>query len=459
MLKLNLSLVFLLVLVLSGNAVADDSLAFDSGTLDSGLANANSLTWPMLPGENLNDVARLFYPKNKAMQQRFICKTQRLSAEVQPNLKASDRFETPTLLVIPTLKSLSNSTRTIKSGHKKSNQQKLKMSYDIEQIPARLMQEYELLLSKNAFLKEELAKLNEKLIFLQAKLNELKLIFDKTLDLSNVNQPNKSVPADSQPVKKIFKNLNNPAQVKPQVDASDSVIDSLLQRLNSNLSMAILALCLAAILGVYLFKKYQRRMLNKFSFVATKMQATVADLGGYFQVTKVLNGDILSTMQNTTQQSKATKEASVRVDATLEEAKLLMSINRSSDAIAHLKMTIESQPKASINHWLYLLEIFRKLNLQEEFEQYAASMHQTLNVMTPVWYETEVAMYVPQSLEEFPHIMERLYSAWPDDSAAAAYLRNLIIDNRGGERSGFGGEVISEITMLIELLSLRKELV
>jgi hypothetical protein len=452
-LKLNFTLVLLLALVFNSNVViSDDSLTLDSGVLDSELETPNSMTWPMLPGENLNDVARLFYPKNKAMQQRFIFKTQRLSAEVQPNLKARDRFETPTLLVIPTLKSLSNSTRAIKSGQKKSKVQKLKMSYDIEQIPAKLMQEYESLLIKNAFLKEELAKLNEKLIFLQAKLNELKLIWEKSLDLSNASQPNKPLPADSQPVKKVFKNLDNPAELKPQANASNSVIDSLLQQFKNNLTLIIL--CLVAILGVYLFKKYQRRVLSKLSFVVTKMQASVTDLGGYFQATKALNGSTL----NTTQQNKASKETGVRVDATLDEAKLLMSINRPSDAIAHLKMTIESQPRASINHWLYLLEIFRKLNLQEEFERYAADMHQTFNVMTPVWYDTEIAMYVPQSLEEFPHIMERLYSSWSDDSAAA-YLRNLIIDNRGGERSGFGDAVIGEITMLIELLGVRKELV
>ncbi len=437
----------------SNVVIADDSL-----TLDSELENPSSMTWPMLPGENLNDVARLFYPKNKLMQQRFIFKTQRLSAEVQPNLKARDRFETPTLLVIPTLKSLSNSTHAIKSRQKKSNVQKLKMSYDIEQIPAKLIQEYESLLIKNAFLKEELAKLNEKLIFLQAKLNELKLIWDKSLDLSNTRQPNKPASVDDQLVKKVFKNLNNSAELKPQADASNSLVDSLLQRFNNDISTAILALCLVMILGVYLIKKYQRRMLSKLSFVATKMQATVADLGGYFQSTKALNKALNGNTLNTTQQNKAAKEAGVRVDATLDEAKLLMSINRSSDAIAHLKMTIESQPRASINHWLYLLEIFRKLNLQEEFEQYAADMHQTFNVMTPVWYDTEIAMYVPQTLEEFPHIMERLYSAWTDDTAAA-YLRNLIIDNRGGERSGFGDAVIGEITMLIELLGVRKELV
>jgi len=134
-----------------------------------------------------------------------------------------------------------------------------------------------------------------------------------------------------------------------------------------------------------------------------------------------------------------------------------MSINRSSDAIVHLKMTIESQPKASINHWLYLLEIFRKLNLKEDFENYATELHNNFNVMTPIWYETDVAIYVPQNLEEFPHIMEKLYNVWPGDSAIA-YLRGLIADNRGGERSGFGKEVLSEILMLITVLDMRKEL-
>lgn len=33
----------------------------------------------------------------------------------------------------------------------------------------------------------------------------------------------------------------------------------------------------------------------------------------------------------------------------LEEAMLLMNINRINDAIAHLKLSIEAQPKVSIN--------------------------------------------------------------------------------------------------------------
>ena len=441
-------------------AIADDSLAFDSG-----LASANSMTWPMLPGENLNDVARLFYPKNKAMQQRFIFKTQRLSAEFQPNLKASDRFETPTLLVIPTLKSLSNTTRSIKSKHKKSNDQKLKMSYDIEQIPAKLMQEYELLLSKNAFLKEELAKLNEKIVFLQAKLNELKLILDKSLSLPpNPNLPKETPSADvasgnNLPMKKEFKNLNNAALDKPQVakpQVEEPAVlnaNSIMQYLNTDLVKFALAAGLLMILGAFLLKKYRERMFNNLSFVATKMQATVQEVGSFIQ-------NRIETKQETAevaQEAQAAKAVTERLDATLQEAKMLMSINRANDAVAHLKMTIETQPKASINHWLYLLEIFRKLNLKEEFEQYATNMHQTFNVMTPVWYETEVAIYVPESIEEFPHIMEKLYSVWPGD-LATVYLRNLINDNRGGERTGFGKTVLSEILLLIEMLDIRKDL-
>ena len=168
--KLNLNLVFLLALILSSLvlstsivAIADDALILDAELLDT-----NSMTWP-LPGENLNDVARLFYPKNQTMQQQFMAKTLRLSSNIQADLNPVKRFETPTLLVIPTLKSLSYSKNGTNESRKKPRKQKLQLSYDIgrtiEQVPAKLLQDYQWLVSKNAFLKEELAKLNKKIIF------------------------------------------------------------------------------------------------------------------------------------------------------------------------------------------------------------------------------------------------------------------------------------------------------
>ncbi len=419
-------------------AAVNDAVVVNNQSQGNG---ANSMTWPLLPGESLNDVARLFYPKNKAMQQRFVHKTLRLSADIRPNLDPSERFETPVSLIIPTLKSLSVRTHLIKSERKKSDNQKLKMSYGIEQIPAKLMQDYEILLSKNAFLKEELARLNEKLIFLQTKLNELKLALDKTL---------------SQPAQKVFKNLDHPAIDKQQAAATEKpATNPLFDSLSGDLIKMLLALVLLAGLSAYLLKKYRQYMAAKMSLAATRMQTTVADMGGHWQNTRVKAG--YQTITQAAPLAKAAKEAESRLAATLEEARLLMGINRTSDAIAHLKLTIESQPKASIHHWLYLLEIFRKLNLQQDFEHYAIGLHETFNVIAPAWQDTEIAMVVAQSLEEFPHIMEKLYSTWPDD-AAAVYLRSLVTDNRGGERTGFGKAVLSEILLLIALLDTRKEI-
>ena len=468
--KLNFILVCFVALILSSLLLSSNVVAFanDSLTLDTELQDASSMTWPLLPGESINDIARLFYPKNKFMQRQFVFKTLRLSANIRPHLNADVRFKTPIILVIPTLKSLSNVTHAIKAGRNKSSKQKLHLSYNLQQaievIPASMMRDYEELVTKNEFLKQQLAKLNEKIILLQSKLDNLKLIFDKTF-----NSSSHTVPANDStdnaiknpPSKKVFKNLNASPNASTSAIASPAVANtetaqktsSLLDYLNTDLVKAALALGLLLILSTFLLQKYREHMFAKLSFVASRMQTTVLDMGGLIHNRL----ETKQETQNSVLQAQVAKKEGERLDSTLEEARLLMSINRSSDAIVHLKMTIESQPKASINHWLYLLEIFRKLNLKEDFENYATELHNTFNVMTPIWYETEVAIYVPQNLEEFPHIMEKLYSVWPGDSAIA-YLRGLITDNRGGERSGFGKEVLSEILMLIAVLDMRKEL-
>jgi hypothetical protein len=420
----------------------------------------NSMAWPMLPGENLNDVARLFYPKSRYMQRQFVAKTLHLSKEVQPNLNAKHRFKEPTLLVIPTLKYLANSVRQMKPAPKKQKKQTFSMSYQIEKVPQALVKEYEYLVSKNEFLKQELAKLNEKLIFLQTKLNELKLQFDKTLSIPNTNQQSiqseNQSPAAEPPAKKVFKNLNTKAD-EPKVAKADTL--AINKWVDPNFLLKILGLAMVFGLAVLLFKKHRQSVNAKLNFVASRVQETVADLNGNWQTTKQATAQV--TVPKTTQQvqaAKASKEAEINVSSSLEEAKLLMSINRTSDAIAHLKMTIKSSPKASINHWLYLLDVFRKLKLKDEFENYAKELHATFNVLPPVWDNTEVLLAVSNSLQEFPHIMEKLYKTWPEDTAYA-YLRGLIADNRGGERIGFGKDVVEEILMLIAVLDTRKELV
>ncbi len=491
--KLKLILVCLLALIFDSNVFAEsnDSLALDSELQTS--QESISMTWPMLPGESLNDVARMFYPKNVVMQRLFISKTLRLNTGKRTHFNATDRFKEPTLLVIPTLKSLSKNALAIKLAAEKPHKHQLQITTDIEDVldsvPTKLKEEYEFLISKNNLLMQQLSVLKEKIVLLETKLNNLTLIWEKTLSLpagsssainasannatintnandaavnaSNVtNSANNSVTGTG---KKVFKNLNASPKPKlgispvaPRVEATQDS-NGVLDYLDTDLAKAALALGLLAILSAFLLKKYRQRMFAKMSFVATQLQATVqetiVDFGGYLKPKPAEPADTPEAKL----QAQAAKEVEARLDSTLAEAKLLMSINRHQDAIAHLKLTIESQPKASINHWLYLLEIFRKLNLKDDFEAYAKGLHDIYNVMTPVWYETEISIVVPQSLEEFPHIVEKLCSVWPGE-LATVYLRGLITDNRGGDRAGFGKAVLNEILMLVAVLDNRKDL-
>ena len=514
MLKLNTSLVFLLALlvglVLSANvaAIGDDGLV-----LDAELQDANSMTWPMLPGENINDVARLFYPKNQAMQHQFIAKTLRLSTNIQANLNSTQRFAEPTLLVIPTLKSLSH---TKKISLKKPRKQKLQLSYGIgqavEKLPAKLLQDYQWLVSKNAFLKEQLAKLNEKITFLQLKLNDLKLRLDKTLHFPNTGSqttgaittdsltastdvPTINQPINSLPAKKVFKNLSDiKPNTKPNIEielvnkkaeiaeadttqnpiAMPPAASSMFENTNPNIMIAAIAALIMLIAAGVALKKYRQRMFASFTDAIPTMSDSLQDFGGHWKDdTKAMDeqtlqeieqvilateaktapakGLLVKTLQNTIAKTMQPSLA----DAALVEAKLLMSINRSQDAIEHLKASIDANPKTSINHWLYLLEIFRKLNLKEEFEKYAAGLKANFNVTTQAWDDSIAPGTLPQYLEEFPNIMEKLYPMWPSDEAKD-YLRSLITDNRNGERTGFGKAVLSEILLLIALLDTRK---
>lgn len=514
MLKLNSSLVFLLVLVFSSLVLSSNVIAVvdDGLVLEAELQDVNSMTWPMLPGENLNDVAHLFYPKNQAMQRQFVAKTLRLSTNIQANLKPEKRFEEPTLLVIPTLKSLSPIKKITRKKPRKQKQ-KLQLSYDIdqamEQVPAKLLQDYEWLVSKNAFLKEELAKLNKKIIFLQTKLDGLKLIFDKTLNLANTGLPSTDsqstdsqstdlpgtasasadLPATNMPAKKLFKNLSNTKLEVEIVNKKSNILETMTARTpaaenatfsNTNLIIVAIASLVMLIAAALALKKYRQHMFASFTNAIPIMSDSLQDFGGHWKdeaqeldqqtlqdLEKVIHnteakaahprGVIVSTLQNKLANTIQPNTIQTNLaDSTLVEAKLLMSINRNQDAIKHLKVSIESNPKVSINHWLYLLEIFRTLNLKEEFEKYAAGLKANFNVTTQEWDDSIAPSALPQFLEEFPNIIENLCAVWPSNEAKV-YLRSLITDNRDGERAGFGKSVLSEILFLVALLDTRKD--
>ena len=166
--KLNSTLVGLAALLIACKSNAGSEY---SPTLTSEVQAkevSENMTWPMLPNENVNELAAKFYPNNKAMQRQFTFKTLRLNADTQPKLKADEDFEFPTAIIIPTLKSLSSGTHAINSARKKTSQQHLRMSYNIEVAKKKntnffnkIQLEYDVLVSKNEYLKSEISKLND----------------------------------------------------------------------------------------------------------------------------------------------------------------------------------------------------------------------------------------------------------------------------------------------------------
>ncbi|MDR2220215.1 MAG: DUF5320 domain-containing protein [Methylobacillus sp.] len=68
---------------------------------------SKSMEWQMIPGESLNALSRLFYPKSGAMQRIFVKSTLDLNRDERPDLTADYKFEEKTAITIPTLIELS----------------------------------------------------------------------------------------------------------------------------------------------------------------------------------------------------------------------------------------------------------------------------------------------------------------------------------------------------------------
>lgn len=469
--KIKLLLMFLLALLLANTvsaALNDLNLLYQTSDTQ------DSMVWPMLPDESLAELAAKFYPHSKAMQRKFISKTKRLNTT---KLSASTRYKKVTAITIPNLDSLPAQAGVIKRAKKKKS---MRLSYNIEpeeakstfsiaSIPERLIRQYEELLVRNEFLKVELDKLNNRLIFLEDKLGQLSLILDKTLSLPSTKKlknldtpqavdsvtqakpakkpvavPTKKQAATKKPTTKSAEHKNaggkSKVQQKHYLDFSNKLLW---------LGLALFGLFI--VLGSYLISKYREKKYTNLVRAISQQNpvATFSAVDKDISPAKDALLDVTTRGPNTVLEEH--NDQSV-----LEEAKAMVKKGVPDEAIGHLKWAIRAKPKTAINAWLYLLALLRKQNLKDEFEKFALEMHQNFNVMTPLWEQREVAMIVPQSLEEFPYIIKLLTEKWPNKKIAN-YLNKLISDNRSGERTGFSQAVVEEVILLVGVLEVRRE--
>ncbi|MDR2875331.1 MAG: hypothetical protein LBV44_05320 [Methylobacillus sp.] len=97
----NLMLAGLLLGMTLGVAAQDNESSEPPSSL------SKTMEWQMIPGESLNALSRLFYPKSGAMQHIFVKSTLDLNRDQRPDLTADYKFADKTTIVIPTLIDLS----------------------------------------------------------------------------------------------------------------------------------------------------------------------------------------------------------------------------------------------------------------------------------------------------------------------------------------------------------------
>lgn len=452
--KLLVMLILALFLANSVSAKLDDL-----NLLHQPADTQDSMVWPVLPNESIGQLAARFYPNNKIMQRKFIQKTKRLN---KGKLNANAKYKKLTAITIPNLESLSAQAGVIKRAKNKSGDKPLRLSYGIEaeaeekaftlsSIPERLVNQYKNLLERNTFLKTEIKKLNQRLVFLESKLGQLKLIFDKSLTLPQ--QPKKKL--KNLNAKKVpAKPLQIESQNKPTMSSSptDNIIqeNSFLDVSNKWLWVGLFLFGLLVVLASTLISKFRERKYTRL-VNAVSQQNPVTSFNP-------IEAGTTSKEDALFQSSSLNKDTVVEEPSdksVLQEAKALTAQGLPEEAGEHLKWAIRANPKTAIGTWLYLLEILRLQNLKDDYEKFALEMHQNFNVMTPPWVQREVQMVVPQSLEEFPNIIKLLTDKWPNEKIAH-YLNKLVLDNRSGERVGFSPAVIEEILLLSDVLAVRE---
>lgn len=142
---------------------------------------------------------------------------------------------------------------------------------------------------------------------------------------------------------------------------------------------------------------------------------------------------------------------SLGVDPVMELAEIMLSFGRVNGAAQTLQEFIEANPKAALQPWIRLLEIYRDGGMRADFEALATNLNQNFNVEVVHWNNALPGERVEMSLELLPHIRDQIDALW-GKPACYDYLQQLLRDNRDGQRTGFSLPVVKEILLLIDLM-------
>jgi hypothetical protein len=145
----------------------------------------------------------------------------------------------------------------------------------------------------------------------------------------------------------------------------------------------------------------------------------------------------------------------IEVTPVMELAEIMLSFGRVNGAAQTLQEFIEANPKAALQPWMRLLDIYRDSGMRAEFDALATNLNQNFNVEIVHWDKAAPGERVEMSLELLPHIRDQIDALWGNPECFD-YLQQLLRDNRNGERTGFSLPVVKEILLLIDLMVAEK---
>lgn len=460
-----------------------------------GSQSQSIMSWPMQAGESVNDLARLFYPQDKYMQQQFVAATIKLNLESQLNLDPATAFDQESTIVIPSIKALS------KKGKHKFTQPVSGNGNEVSAtakpvISMKLQADYANLVKRNAVFKEEVDTLNAKLanlqqVFVLLKTELMQFIESATPIVStesvatvdeqkSVNQSQKMMPViiPAHAEKSRLNNLKNNGMHPAVINASTtSASGEQTPYIKLLVPVAAILLAIGLFVGINL---HTRRQTAKIRFVATHTIKPLEKSAFFEKRFDLHSPAVLPSVKSTESflssvspldiAGMEVQELKEEGEQIMEQAKIYVGLGKEDDAIRLLNAHINAAPKAALRHWLYLLDIYRNTNQKEAFLQSARQLHQTFNVVIPRWEKSSSSeivapVFEATSLEEYDYIVDKVTKLWADCSKEAKkialtknYLDELLTDNRNGERAGFSMGVFEDIMLLRDTLDAREKL-
>jgi len=387
-----------------------------------------SQEWRVLPGETLHSLAVLFYPKERRMQERFVAATLAMNRDQLGGMAANQPFEQSATIRIPDLRSLSW----------KGEVGMLDAQPEAPLVQSRTdktgQREYDAISKRHQTRKGELDALNKRLKSLQDRSDSMQQSLSAK-DLSATAENS------SKPIRRVM---------APEAGASEGYLYP---------ALMIALLALLAVAGYFGYRRYRGSRdelrqkvlarhppIPKQDVVEPPAPLPPSSISPAPVVEQAKPGKLILQQNDVISVEE--------IDSVVEEAKVIVALGRTGNAIKLLVEHIGSHPRASVQPWLYLLDLYRSTANRQDFAELGKRMHQTFNVMIPAWEASQEIGAAPTSLEEFPRVIEKIVADWGKPESRK-YLNYLIQDNRDGERIGFSMEVLQQILLLQAVLEVR----